>query len=112
MNTNYILIYKLIIFLLIINSGCNKSQNKVIPPNKLAEIYIDLNLNTGINLLNDTLHAHDSISFVFDSVLQKHNYNRTDLLQTIENYNQDLSKWKEFYEITIDRLEKLDINSN
>lgn len=113
MNISYISIYKLIIFILLINSGCNtQKQYKIIPPDKLADIYIDLTINAGIDLFKDT-SASDKVSdFIVDSILQKYNYSENDMKNTIQHYNEDVLKWKEFYEKVILKLEKQYIKSD
>lgn len=93
----------IILFLLI---GCTSSEKKEIPRSKFAEIYIDLVLTEGRRESIDSLLLKSNEA-VTDSIFQKHKVTVEQIKYTIDNYNKDINKWKEFYKIVIDKLERL-----
>ncbi len=87
-------------------TGCSEIRKKEIPPSKLADIYINLVLADGTREPIDSLllKNRDGIS---DSIFMKHNVTAEQIKFTIDNYNNDINKWKEFYKIVIEKLKKL-----
>ncbi|MDI6803264.1 MAG: DUF4296 domain-containing protein [Bacteroidota bacterium] len=92
-----------ILFLII---GCSSPEKKEIPSSKFADIYIDLILAEGMREPIDSLllKSNDEVS---DSIFQKHKVTVGQIKLTIDNYNKDINKWKEFYKIVIEKLKHL-----
>lgn len=104
MNTNYISIYKILVIILLLIPGCGiENTYKIITPAKLSDIYLEL--NTEVNLTSDSSSAKET-DYYFSGLLKKYGFTENDFKYTIEAYNQDITKWKEFYENLIIKLEK------
>lgn len=92
-----------ILFLII---GCSSPEKKEIPRSKFADIYIDLVLTEGKREPIDSLLLKSN-AVVSDSIFQKHKVTVEQIKLTLDNYNKDINRWKEFYKIVIEKLERL-----
>ncbi|MDP2209477.1 MAG: DUF4296 domain-containing protein [Bacteroidota bacterium] len=92
-----------ILFLII---GCSSSEKKEVPLHKFTDLYIDLVLTEGTREPIDSLILKSNEA-VADSIFQKHKVTVEQIKLTIDNYNKDINKWKEFYKIVIEKLKRL-----
>jgi len=112
MNTKCISIYNmpykitLIILLFAGIFGCGEKLPSDIPPDKFAAIYTDLKLSKASVQNADSLMKTSDKEFL-NRILKKHNVTPEQIRMTIDNYNKDVSKWKEFYENVYKRLVEL-----
>jgi hypothetical protein len=112
MNTKCISIYKMaykitLIFLLFAGIfGCWKRLSSDIPPDKLAAIYIDLKLSKASVPNADSLMKTSDKEFL-NRIFKKHDVTTEQVRMTVDSYNKDVSKWKEFYENVSKRLVEL-----
>jgi hypothetical protein len=112
MNTKCTLIYKMthkfiiIIVIAIVYIGCEKKSSETISPEKFASIYVDVRLSgaweTNIDSLLITTNREKT-----DSILARHGVTIEKIKSTIDTYNKDVSKWKEFYDVVIRKLTEL-----
>lgn len=100
---NFQLTGYVILFLII---GCSSPDKKEIPLHKFTDLYIDLVLTEGTREPIDSLLLKSNEA-VADSIFQKHNVTAEQIKFTIDNYNKDINKWKEFYKVVIEKLKKL-----
>lgn len=85
--------------------GCDKKTSTVIPPNKFAVIYVDILLSKASVKSADSLSKSTDIE-TLDKVFHRHNVTKEQIQPTIDEYNNNVSKWEEFYSIVINELEK------
>lgn len=85
--------------------GCDKKTSAVLPPNKFAVIYVDILLSKASVKSADSLPESPDIE-TLDKVFHRHNVTKEQIQSTIDNYNNNVSKWKEFYSIVTNELEK------
>lgn len=86
--------------------GCGKRLSSEISLDKFAAIYIDLKLSNASTQSADSL-MKTSDKEILNRILQKHNVTPEQIQMTIDNYNKDAAKWKEFYENVSKRLMEL-----
>ena len=96
----------LIILLLTGLFGCGNRFFSEIPPDKFAAIYIDLKLSEASIKSADSL-MKTSDKEILNRILKKHNVTVEQIQITIDNYNKDVLKWKEFYENVSKKLAEL-----
>ncbi len=112
MNIKCISIYSMVIrvtfiFMLVVVGfcGCDKKTSAVLPPDKFALIYVDILLSKASVKSADSLSKSPNIE-ALDKIFHRHNVIREQIQATIDDYNNNVSKWKEFYSIVINKLEK------
>ncbi len=109
MNLSCISIYKMrsyiFIFIFFIIFGCQTGDDKEIPMEQFAKIYIEVLLKEKINITSDSVYFQRNINT--DSLLYSYKLDKQKIKNTIIAYNKDVKKWKNFYQIVIKRLEEL-----
>ena len=97
--------YKITLIILLFAGifGCGKRLSSDIPPEKFAAIYIDLKLSKASIPNADSLMKTPDKEFL-NSILKKHDVTPEQIRMTVDSYNKDVSKWKEFYEHVSKRL--------
>jgi hypothetical protein len=100
--------YRIILIILLFTGifGCGKRLSSDIPPDKFAAIYIDLKLSKASVPNADSL-MKTSDKEILNRILKKHNVTPEQIRMTVDIYNKDVSKWKEFYENVSKRLVEL-----
>lgn len=108
MNINYILTYKTFFLIFLLTIGCNKeTKYTIIPPEQFADIYLELQINPGIEFADSKSLSKPMTDSTLYTILKKYNFTVSDLKYTTEAYNKDITKWQEFYENLRVKLEKL-----
>lgn len=107
MNTNFTSIFKITFSIIFLITGCETKSNKqYLSVEKFSDFYVDL-ITESHNILETNKIGNDTtITSLFDKVLSKHKINRDDINQTVKFYNDDIPKWKEFYEKVILKLQQ------
>jgi hypothetical protein len=85
--------------------GCDQKTSAVLPPNKFAVIYVDILLSKASSISADSL-SNSPDNRRLDKIFHLHNVTTKQIESTIDDYNNNVSKWKEFYSIVINELEK------
>ena len=100
--------YRIISIILLVMGlfGCGKRLSSEIPPDKFAAIYIDLKLSKASVQNTDSL-MKTSDKEILNRMFKKHNVTPEQIRMTVDNYNKDVRKWKEFYEYVSKRLVEL-----
>jgi hypothetical protein len=86
--------------------GCENKSNSELSPEKFAEVYIDLTLSKATTRDADSLIMKSNYEFL-DNILKKRGLTRKRVESTINSYNEDFVKWKDFYEIVIKKLAEI-----
>jgi len=92
----------LLLLLLLITIVVNCTEEKLIPENKLIDIYVD------ILITQDTVSAKNiSTDSIKTLVLAKYDVSDSLYNRTIQYYNQNPERWEKFFDRAIKYLEKL-----
>lgn len=96
--------YTLVVFIILF-AGCQEKYKEEIPVKKFADIYVDILLQGNVNIQADSIYFVDQPNV--DSLLRFYDLDRKRIKYTIDEYNKDVKKWKEFYQTVIAKLEEL-----
>lgn len=89
-----------LLLLIIIFIGCSKPFR--IEENKFIEIYTDLVIGQDTSVV-----PGNDLNIVKSSVFRKHGITAKEYQETLDYYNADPKRWDEFFNKTLERLERL-----
>lgn len=91
--------------------GCSENSSRLpgtIPKETFIRLYIDVLIAGESSHLSSTDSAKTGTGRrIIDSLYAKHGVTDIQVRQTIEEYNKDLNRWKEFYDEVTKRLEAM-----
>jgi hypothetical protein len=103
--------YCLPCFFSLIFAVCSDNKPKsvgVIPQEKFIQLYIDILVAGESGYLSSTDSVKAAMGRnIIDSLYASNRVTETQVRQTVEEYNKDLIRWKEFYDEVSKRLEEM-----
>lgn len=78
-------------------TSCSKqeSTNNVIPPEQFEKIYVELLDSTAVSKESE---SDTTLTPVAERILKRNNVTEAEFRATVQFYNADTKRWKEFYE--------------
>lgn len=103
-------IFCLLLYIILTNMflSCSQKYNEI-PMETFVNIYIDLTTSKEISSI-DSL-ADSSFVAKREKYYKRYNVTEGQIKATIESYNKDIYKWKEFYQAVTNKLEAMQISN-